>query len=69
LLEVLSDETAANDEDPVEGKLGAYADMGVREYLTFDPRPRKHLALNGYRLAQPGIYAPIHSEPAGGLWL
>jgi hypothetical protein len=43
--------------------------MGVREYLTFDPRPRKHLALNGYRLVQPGVYTPIPVESAGGLWL
>jgi hypothetical protein len=43
--------------------------MGVQEYLTFDPRPRKRLALKGYRLVQPGIYMPIPPDPAGGLWL
>jgi Uma2 family endonuclease len=69
LLEVLSDETANNDQNPLTGKLGAYAELGVREYVTFDPRPRKRLALKGYRLVQVGVYAPIPPHPAGGLWL
>jgi hypothetical protein len=69
LLEVLSDETANNDENPLTGKLGAYAELGVQEYVTFDPRPRRRLALKGYRLPQVGVYAPIPPHPAGGLWL
>jgi Uma2 family endonuclease len=69
LVEILSDETARNDEDAEVGKLGAYAEMGVQEYLTFDPRPRRRLALVGYRLATVGSYQPISSAPEGGLWL
>jgi len=69
LVEILSEKTAKKDVDAVAGKLGAYAEMGVREYLTFDPRPRKHLALAGYRLERIGVYAPIAPALEGGLWL
>jgi hypothetical protein len=69
VLEILSKETARNDQDPVKGKLGAYTEMGVQEYVTFDPRPRKRLALKGYRLVGPGAYVEISPAPEGGLWL
>jgi len=69
LVEILSDRTAKNDIDATTGKLGAYAEMGVQEYLTFDPRPRRHLALVGYRLVREGTYAPIAPALEGGLWL
>lgn len=69
VAEILSDETATNDEDAVKGKVAAYADMGVLEYVTFDPRPRKRLALKGYRLVRRGDYALIPVAPEGGLWL
>jgi len=69
LVEILSDRTAKKDVDATTGKLGAYAEMGVREYLTFDPRPRRRLALVGYRLERVGTYVPIALAPEGGLWL
>jgi len=69
LVEILSDKTAKKDQDAATGKLGAYAEMGVQEYLTFDPRPRRRLALVGHRLVRVGTYAPIVPEAEGGLWL
>ena len=66
VAEVLSKETAKND---VGAKQVAYAEMGVREYVTFDPRPRKKLALAGYRLLDQGHYTAIAPHPAGGFWL
>ena len=69
LIEILSKETARKDEDDVKGKRRVYAEMGVFEYLTFDPRPRKKLALHGYRLARIGQYAEIVPASGGGVWL
>jgi hypothetical protein len=66
VVEVTSKKTAKKDIGP---KLSAYAELGVTEYLTFDPRPRKHLELHGYRLTSPGEYTEIPSAPEGGLWL
>ena len=66
VVEVTSKKTAKKDIGP---KLSAYAELGVTEYLTFDPRPRKRLELHGYRLAGPGQYAEIPPAPEGGLWL
>ena len=66
VVEVISPRTADKDVGP---KRAAYAEMGVVEYLTFDPRPRKKLALHGYRLAGRGRYVEIAPEVEGGLWL
>jgi hypothetical protein len=66
VVEIVSKKTARRDAGP---KLQAYAEMGVEEYLTFDPRRGKRLALHGYRLAGPGSYREIPLSPEGGLWL
>ncbi len=65
VLEILSNKTARKD---VGVKLLAYAELGVEEYLTFDPRPRKQRELRGYRLAG-RQYREIPLDPEGGLWL
>jgi Uma2 family endonuclease len=66
VVEIASKKTVSRDVGP---KLSAYAEMGVEEYLTFDPRRGKRLALHGYRLAGPGQYREIPLTPEGGLWL
>jgi Uma2 family endonuclease len=66
VIEILSQRTARKD---VGIKLQAYAEMGVEEYVTFDPRPRKQMALHGYRLVGQGRYVEIPPAPEGGLWL
>jgi len=66
VIEVLSQRTARKD---MGLKLQAYAEMGVEEYVTFDPRPRKKMALRGYRLVAQGQYSEIPPAPEGGLWL
>ena len=66
IVEVGSKATRRNDRGP---KVDAYAQVGVGEYVIFDPRPRKRRELLGYRLARPGQYAPIAPAPEGGLWL
>ncbi len=66
VVEVTSKKTAKKDIGP---KRAAYAELGVTEYVTFDPRPRKHLELHGYRLTSPGQYTEISPDVAGGLWL
>ncbi len=65
VVEVLSNKTAKKDIGP---KRAAYAELGVTEYVTFDPRPRKQLDLHGYRLESPGVYREIAPEESG-LWL
>ena len=47
----------------------AYAQMGVSEYVLFDPRPRDRPLLGGYQLAGWGHYEPIRTAWGGGLWL
>ena len=66
VVEIASKKTVGRDVGP---KREAYAEMGVEEYLTFDPRPRKRLALHGYRLVGPGRYLEIPRALEGGLWL
>jgi hypothetical protein len=66
VVEIASNKTARRDVGP---KLRAYAEMGVEEYLAFDPRRGKKLALHGYRLASPGYYREILPASEGGLWL
>ena len=66
VVEITSSKTARKDIGP---KRAAYAEMGVTEYLTFDPRPRKRLELHGYRLLGQGLYREIPPAPEGGLWL
>ena len=65
VLEILSKKTARKD---VGIKLLAYSELGVEEYLTFDPRPRKQRELRGYRLVG-RQYREIPSDAVGGLWL
>ncbi|HEY8283947.1 MAG TPA: Uma2 family endonuclease [Chloroflexota bacterium] len=65
VLEILSKKTARKD---VGVKLLAYGELGVEEYLTFDPRPGKHCELHGYRLAG-RRYREIPPDPEGGVWL
>ena len=66
VIEILSQRTARKD---VGLKLQAYAEMGVEEYVTFDPRRRKKMALHGYRLIDQGRYVEIPPAPEGGFWL
>jgi hypothetical protein len=66
VVEIISKKTGRKDR---EGKVTAYAEMGIQEYATFDPRPRKGLELRGYRLAGPGRYAAIPPAAEGGIWL
>jgi len=66
VIEILSQRTARKD---VGLKLQAYAEMGVEEYITFDPRPRKKMALHGYRLVAQGQYGEITPAAEGGIWL
>jgi Uma2 family endonuclease len=65
VVEILSNKTASKD---VGLKLDAYAEMGVEEYVTFDPRPRRRRELRGYRLdGRHYVAMPPASE--GGVWL
>lgn len=59
IIEVLSPATGlGTDLDPA-GKLGAYAAMGVAEYLTFDPTGEIIAdQLRAWRLGSDGMYAP-----------
>jgi Uma2 family endonuclease len=66
VIEIVSRRTRRKDKGP---KVRAYAEMGIPEYVIFDPRPRKGLELRGYRLAGPGRYAAIPPAQEGGLWL
>ncbi|HWE60726.1 MAG TPA: Uma2 family endonuclease, partial [Chloroflexota bacterium] len=66
IVEVLSPSTASEDRGR---KLSAYAQMGVGEYLIFDPRPRDRPLLAGYRLVGWGDYEPIPPAWGGGVWL
>ena len=66
VVEVISNKTAKKDIGP---KRAAYAELGVAEYVTFDPRPRRQLELHGYQLESPGVYHEIAPEAEGGLWL
>jgi Uma2 family endonuclease len=66
VVEIASKKTVHRDVGP---KLLAYAEMGVEEYLTFDPRRGKRLALHGYRLAGSGQYREIPPSTDGSLWL
>src|SRR5579864_2857978 len=59
VVEVISTKTAKKDLGP---KRAAYAEMGVAEYVTFDPRPRRQVELHGYRLESPGVYHEIAPE-------
>jgi hypothetical protein len=66
VMEIASNKTVRRDVGP---KRQAYAELGVEEYITFDPREGMHLALHGYRLVGQGRYREIPSAPEGGLWL
>jgi Uma2 family endonuclease len=66
VVEIASDKTVGRDVGP---KRHAYAEMGVEEYVTFDPREGMGLALRGYRLVSQGRYRDIPPAPEGGLWL
>ncbi len=66
VVEIASNKTVQRDVGP---KRQAYAEMGVEEYVTFDPREGRGLALHGYRLVGQGRYRQIPPDPEGGLWL
>jgi len=66
VLEIASKKTVRRDVGP---KRLAYAELGVEEYVTFDPRKGKNLALHGYRLMAQGRYREIPPDPEGGVWL
>jgi Uma2 family endonuclease len=66
VVEIASKKTVRRDVGP---KRQAYAELGVEEYITFDPRKGKGLALYGYRLVGQGRYREIPQAPEGGLWL
>jgi Uma2 family endonuclease len=59
VVEIASPSTAAYDRDPVEGKRGAYARMGVAEYWIVDPGARsvEVLALEGDAYAPLGTFS------------
>lgn len=59
VVEIASPSSAAYDRDPVAGKRGAYARMGVREYWIVDPAARsvEVLALEGEAYAPLGTFA------------
>jgi Uma2 family endonuclease len=59
VVEIASPSTAAYDRDPVEGKRGAYARLGVAEYWIADPATRtvEVLALDGEAYASLGVFA------------
>ena len=65
VLEVLSADNWRND---IERKPVLYAELGVREYWTFDPRGVRTdggPALEGWRLGRSGARTPIAQSPSG----
>ena len=65
VLEVLSVDNWRND---IERKPALYAELGVREYWTFDPRRVRTdggPALEGWRLGRSGTRTPIAPSPSG----
>ena len=65
VLEVLSADNWRND---IERKPALYAELGVREYWTFDPRGVRTdggPALEGWRLGRSGARTPITPSPSG----
>ena len=65
VLEVLSADNWRND---IERKPVLYAELGVREYWTFDPRRVRTdggRALEGWRLGRNGTRTPIAPSPSG----
>ena len=66
VLEVLSADNWRND---IDRKPALYADLGVREYWTFDPRGIRTDGgppLEGWRLRRTGDRVPLAPSPAGG---
>lgn len=59
VVEIASPSTAAYDRDPVEGKRGAYARMGVAEYWIVDPATRsvEVLTLTGEAYSALGVFS------------
>ena len=66
VIEIVSRKTGRKDRTT---KPLAYAEMGVQELVTFDPRPRKRMELHAYRLVGYQRYAPIAPAAQGGFWL
>jgi Uma2 family endonuclease len=71
VVEIASPSTAAYDRDPVEGKRGAYASMGVPEYWLVDPATRtvEVLALDGASYRSLGSFhgdEPVRSQVIPG---
>ena len=66
VIEIVSRKTGRKDRTT---KPLAYAEMGVQELVTFDPRPRKRMELHAYRLVGSQRYASIAPAAQGGFWL
>lgn len=71
VVEIASPSTAAYDRDPVEGKRGAYARMGVAEYWIVDPAARsvEVLSLEGAAYVALGTFSgeqPVASRVLPG---
>lgn len=71
VVEIASPSTAAYDRDPVEGKRGAYARIGVQEYWIVDPATRsvEVLILEGEAYSSLGSFSgaePLHSHVLPG---
>jgi Uma2 family endonuclease len=69
IMETLSPHTETNDTREQDGKIDAYAQLGVYEYLIVDPGLHGAPRMVGRRLLAPGRYALIPEAPDGGLWL
>jgi len=73
VIEVVTKDSRKRD---LEAKPRLYEQMGVQEYLIFDPRRARGARLSGYRRNDQGRWLPwlpdqpgqLHSAALGGLW-
>ena len=64
VIEVSSDSTQSND---FNSKKALYEQLGVDEYFLYDPLAIRDPQLQGFRLAEAGLYQPADPEPDGSL--